>query len=93
MPYPVACSAAGVLPLMLTAGLGLVPDALEWTLRIRRPSLPRQVDRLELRGLRVAGASVDLVLERVAGRGDSVALTEVRIDGRLDVVLEVREPG
>jgi hypothetical protein len=32
-------------------------------------------------------------LERVAGRGDSVALTDVRIDGRLDVVLEVREPG
>ncbi len=97
VPYPIACSpqawAAGALPFMLTAGLGLVPDGLTRTLRIRRPSLPRQIDRLELHGLRVADASVDLLFERVARRSDSVALTDVRIDGHLDVALEVREPG
>jgi hypothetical protein len=92
VPYPVACSpqawAAGALPSMLTAGLGIVPDGLRGVLRIRRPSLPRQLGRLALHGLRVGDASVDLVFERVAQRSDSVALTDVRIDGHLDVVLE-----
>jgi glycogen debranching enzyme len=93
VPYPVACSpqawAAGALPAMLSAGLGLVPDGLNRTLRIRRPSLPRHVERLALHGLRVAGARVDLLFERVARRGDSVALTDVQVDGDLDVVLEI----
>jgi glycogen debranching enzyme len=93
VPYPVACSpqawAAGALPSMLIAGLGLVPDALEGTLRIRRPSLPRHVGRLAVQGLRVGNAGVDLLFERVAGRTDSVALTDVQIDGDLEVVLEV----
>jgi glycogen debranching enzyme len=91
VPYPVACRpqawAAGSLPYMLTAGLGLEPDGLQRTLRIRRPSLPRQVSRLSLQGLRVADARVDLLFERVAGRPESVALTDVEVDGRLDVVL------
>jgi glycogen debranching enzyme len=93
VPYPVACSpqawAAGSLPAMLIAGLGLVPDALNRVLRIRRPSLPRHLNRLALRGLVVAGASVDLVFERVAQDVDSVALTDVSIDGDIDVVLEI----
>jgi glycogen debranching enzyme len=93
VPYPVACSpqawAAGTLPAMLIAGLGLLPDGLNRTLRIRRPSLPRHVERLALRWLEVAGASVDLLFERVAHRGDSVALTDVQVDGDLDVVLEI----
>jgi glycogen debranching enzyme len=92
VPYPVACSpqawAAGALPHTLTAGLGLVPDGLERTLRIRRPSLPQHVARLQLHGLRVAGARIDLLFERVGGR-DSVALTDVQIDGDVDVVLEI----
>ena len=96
VPYPVACSpqawAAGTLPALLAAGFGLAPDGLERTLRIRRPSLPRQVGRLELRGLRVADATVDLVFERVADRAESVALTDVQVDGELDVVLEVVDP-
>jgi glycogen debranching enzyme len=96
VPYPVACSpqawAAGALPAMLIAGLGLVPDALERTLRVRRPSLPRQLDRLALQGLRVGDAGVDLVFERMAQRGDRVALTDVRVDGDVAVVLEERDP-
>ena len=97
VPYPVACSpqawAAGALPSMFTAGLGLVPDGLHNALRIRRPSLPRHLGRLALHGLRVADASVDLLFERVAERGDSVALTDVHIDGHLDVVLEFTPRG
>ena len=99
VPYPVACSpqawAAGALPWMLTAGLGITPDGLQRALRIRRPSLPRHLGRLALHGLRVGDATVDLLFERVAQRSDSVALTDVRIDGQLDVVLEIqsgREP-
>jgi glycogen debranching enzyme len=97
VPYPVACSpqawAAGALPAMLVAGLGLVPDGLERTLRIRRPSLPRQIGRLALEGLSVAGARVDLLFERVVGRPDRVALTDARIDGDLEVVLEILPGG
>ena len=82
---------------MLIAGLGITPDGLQRTLRIRRPSLPRQVNRVALEGLRVGDATVDLLFERVAHRSDSVALTDVKVDGQLDVVLEIlrspeREP-
>jgi glycogen debranching enzyme len=97
VPYPVACSpqawAAGALPAMLTAGLGLVPDGLNGKLRIRRPVLPRHVDRLAIRGLRIAEARVDLFFERVAARPDRVALADVRIDGDLEVVLEIAPEG
>ena len=92
VPYPVACSpqawAAGALPSMLIAGLGLVPDGLERTLLIRRPSLPRHIHRLALQGLRVADARVDLLFERVAEHSDRLALTDVQVDGDLDVVLD-----
>jgi hypothetical protein len=76
---------------MLTAGLGLVPDGLNRTLRIRRPSLPGHIRRLALENLQVAGSSVDLLFERVH-RTDAVALTDVQIRGDLEVVLEVRDP-
>jgi glycogen debranching enzyme len=93
VPYPVACKpqawAAGTLPSMLTAGLGLVPDAFERSLTIVRPVLPRQISRLALTGLRVGDARVDLLFERVAGRRGTVALTDVQVDGRLRVVLEI----
>jgi glycogen debranching enzyme len=91
VPYPVACTpqawAAGSLPAILTAGLGLVPDALNGKLCIRRPSLPRDVTRLALRGLRVGNATVNLVFQRVAT--NTVALIDVEIDGQIDVVLEI----
>jgi glycogen debranching enzyme len=92
VPYPVACSpqawAAGSLPSMLIAGLGITPDGLQGTLRIRRPSLPRHINRVALENLRVGDSHVDLLFERV-GRGDSVAVTDVKVDGHLDVVLEI----
>jgi glycogen debranching enzyme len=92
VPYPVACApqawAAGALPATLVSGLGLVADGLSRTLRIRRPSLPRDVSRIAISGLRVADASADLVFERF-GHRDCVALTDVRVDGQLDVVVEL----
>jgi glycogen debranching enzyme len=98
VPYPVACRpqawAAGTIPYLVTAALGLVPDALHGRLRVRRPSLPRWLSRVEVSGLRLAGARVDLLFERSAV-GEQVVLTDARIDGDLEVVLEIsgtREP-
>ncbi|MET0771010.1 MAG: glycogen debranching N-terminal domain-containing protein [Solirubrobacteraceae bacterium] len=92
VPYPVACQpqawAAGAIPFLVTGALGLVPDALERRLRIRRPSLPRWLSRVDVRGLRIAGATVDLRFERT-GAGGPVALADVRIEGDVEVVLEI----
>jgi glycogen debranching enzyme len=98
VPYPVACQpqawAAGAIPYLVTCGLGLVPDGLRRRLRVRRPSLPRWLNRVEVRGLRIGGARVDLWFER-SSAGEQVALTDARIDGDVEVVLEIsgsREP-
>ena len=92
VPYPVACQpqawAAGAIPYLVTGGLGLVPDALLRRLRIRRPSLPRWLNRVEVRGLRIGGSSVDLLFERT-GAGGPVALADARIEGDIEVVLEI----
>ena len=94
--YPVACHpqawAAGSIPYMLRGGLGLVPDGLERRLRVVRPSLPHWLTHVEVSGLEIAGSKVDLVFERA---GDRVTLADVRIDGDVDVALEIssgREP-
>jgi glycogen debranching enzyme len=98
VPYPVACQpqawAAGAIPYLVTAGLGLVPDALNRRLRVCRPSLPGWLSRVEVRGLRVADARVDVLFERT-GAGGQVALADARIEGDVEVVLEIsgsREP-
>ncbi|PZR63266.1 MAG: amylo-alpha-1,6-glucosidase [Chloroflexi bacterium] len=87
--YPVACHpqawAAGSIPYLLTVTLGLEPRAFERRLRIRRPQLPSFVDRLELRGLRVGDARVDLVFQRTDG---STAVSVASIEGKLDVELD-----
>jgi glycogen debranching enzyme len=92
VPYPVACQpqawAAGAIPYLVTGGLGLVPDALRGRLRIRRPSLPRWLNRVEVRGLRIGGSTVELLFERTGADGP-VALADARIDGDIEVVLEI----
>jgi glycogen debranching enzyme len=89
VPYPVACRpqawAAGAIPYLLTWGLGLQADGLGGRLRVVRPSLPSWLGWVEVAGLRVADASVDLRFERT---GSGVGLADAHIDGRLDVVLE-----
>ena len=92
VPYPVACQpqawAAGSIPYLMTGGLGLVPDGLNRRLRIRRPSLPRWLNRVEVRGLRVADSRIDLMFERTA-TGGPVALADAHIEGDVEVVLEI----
>jgi glycogen debranching enzyme len=90
VPYPVACQpqawSAGSIPFMLKWGLGLSPDALGKRLRIIRPSLPRWLERVEVSGLEIGNARIDLRFERA---GDQVTLTDARIDGDVEVVLEI----
>jgi glycogen debranching enzyme len=90
VPYPVACQpqawAAGSIPFLLKWGLGLSPDALENRLAIVRPSLPRWLNRVELTGLGLGNARIDLVFERA---GEHVTLADAHIDGDAEVVLEI----
>lgn len=69
--YPVACRpqawAAGALPLLLTAALGLFPDAHHHTLRIRHPALPPWLHTLTVRHLRLGAARIDLHYEQSDG--------------------------
>ncbi len=87
--YPVACHpqawAAGSVPFLLTTTLGLEPDAFERRLRVVDPALPAFVGHLEVRGMRVADASVDLVFDR---DGDRTAVSVDRVDGDLRVETE-----
>ena len=89
VPYPVACRpqawAAGAIPHLVTAGLGLRPDALDGRLRVVRPRLPPWVGRLSLEGVRVGDAHVDLRFERA---GNQVVLTDARIEGKIQLSLE-----
>lgn len=65
---------------------GLAADGLERRLRIVRPSLPRWINTVQVEGLRVAGATVDLRFERADA---GVTLADAKIDGDLEVVLEI----
>ena len=90
VPYPVACQpqawAAGSIPFLLKWGLGLSPDALHNRLRIVRPSLPRWLEHVELTGLELGSARIDLRFERAGGH---VTLADARIEGDAEVVLEI----
>ena len=65
--YPVACSpqawSAGALPDVVARLLGLRADATARTLRVD-PVLPPWLDWIELEGIRVGGARIDLRVER-----------------------------
>ncbi|MBN2118764.1 MAG: amylo-alpha-1,6-glucosidase [Anaerolineales bacterium] len=88
--YPVACHpqawAAGSIPYLTTVFLGLKPEAFEHRLRIVRPMLPEDVDRIHVRGLKVGDASVDINFERASG--DQTTVNVIALDGELDVLLE-----
>ena len=96
VPYPVACRpqawAAGALPYLLVTSLGLVPDALEGRLRIRRPLLPRHLDSVTVSGLRVGEATVSLRFDRVRRDEPTAAVTEASVEGELEVMVDLRPP-
>jgi hypothetical protein len=51
-----------------------------------RPSLPQWLNRVELTGLALGDARIDLVFERV---GEHVTLADAHIEGDAEVVLEI----
>jgi glycogen debranching enzyme len=67
-PYPVACApqawAAGAVFLILQSCLGLTVRAAESQIYFHYPSLPRSVQAVRLRNLRVMNGSVDLDFSR-----------------------------
>jgi glycogen debranching enzyme len=87
--YPVACApqawAAGSVLQLLTALIGMAPDATGRRITFHAPVLPPWLRFVELHDLRVGGASLDLAISR--GRdGASVEL----ISRRGDIELIVR---
>jgi glycogen debranching enzyme len=88
--YPVACQpqawSAGAVPYLLTTALGLEGDGFESKLRIVRPMLPENVNQVEVCGLRVGQGSVDLSFTR---SGDHVAAKVLRLEGKMEVTLQL----
>jgi glycogen debranching enzyme len=86
--YPVACSpqawAAGTVYQLLGSMLGLVPDAAARRLTLNRPVLPPWIAWIDVRGIRVGPARVDLLMSR---DGEGCKLEHVDVEEGLEVVL------
>jgi glycogen debranching enzyme len=84
----VACSpqawAAGSVFLILQACLGLQIDGPRRQIRLSHPELPPWLDRVDLRDLQVAGATVDLQIRRYPR---DVGISVERKDGEVEVVV------
>jgi glycogen debranching enzyme len=87
--YPVACApqswASAAVFLLLEACLGLSVSASERRLTFSKPILPRFLQQVTIRGLKVADARADLLLTR-HNEGD-VGVNVLRREGALDVVV------
>jgi glycogen debranching enzyme len=87
--YPVACApqswASGAVFLLLEACLGLNVSAPEQRVTFSKPILPRFLQQVTIRGLKVGEARVDLLLTR-HDEGD-VGVNVLRREGALDVVV------
>jgi len=70
--YPVACLpqawSSGAVFMMLQATLGVQLDASRREILIDRPELPQDVERLDINGLAINDAKVDLQFRRRAGK-------------------------
>lgn len=88
-PYPVACApqawASGAVFLLIQAALGISVNASERLIQLDRPTLPGEIDQLEVRRLRCADASVDLLFSRY-DRDLGVEITRRKGDVRVVIV-------
>ena len=84
--YPVACSpqawSSGTIPYMLTASLGLEPNALEQKLTLVKPKLPEWLEKVKINSLHVGNAAAKLEFQRVGG---STLVNVVEKRGELEV--------
>ena len=86
--YPVACRpqawASGAPLLMVRSYGGFAADAPNGKLYIDRPALPSWLQRIEILGMRVGDARIDLVFSN----NDGVTATEIpRKDGDLEILI------
>ncbi|HEU0276071.1 MAG TPA: hypothetical protein VFQ83_16220 [Candidatus Udaeobacter sp.] len=73
---PAADMASGLVPYLAATVLGFEPDAFSKKLAIVRPRFPRHVHRLNVRGMRVGKAQIDLCFERP---GDDIDVQTVSL--------------
>ena len=80
--YPVSCApqawASGAVLLLIQACLGLDVSGMRRELTMTNPFLPPFLRELQIRDLRVAGGSIDLILTR---QGDEVIADVTRAEG------------
>jgi glycogen debranching enzyme len=85
-PYPVACSpqswASGAVFMILQACLGLEVDGIKSRVTFDHPALPRSLEQVTIRKLRVGGGSVDLIIRRYER---DVGVDVLDRDGRVQV--------
>jgi glycogen debranching enzyme len=95
VPYPVACRpqawAAGSMPMITQALLGLCPDAVSRRLSIVRPRLPAWLGVVRVNRLQVGDAEVDLLYRRRSA-GTHVEVLEVRGDLSVETKRSWPEP-
>jgi glycogen debranching enzyme len=88
--YPVACLpqawSAGALYMLLQACLGLTIDAFAREVRIERPLLPREIDWLSIKGLAIAGPTLDLEFRR---EGERVVVAASRVPDDVRVTIQL----
>ena len=97
--YPVACNpqawASGSLPYALWSLLGLRPDARDHVLTLKRPRLPAWLHTLELQGLRLGSARLDLRFERRPGGCEgpvNVQASTTQGEGRVQCTEDLGDP-
>jgi glycogen debranching enzyme len=87
--YPVACSpqawAAGAPFLLLQAMLGVSALAHENLLTVNKPHLPRWLNQVELRNLRVGNSMLSLIFRR---EGETTGFSLIAKEGDVRVVME-----
>jgi hypothetical protein len=71
---------------LVSATLGMRPDARAGRLELLRPSLPASLPGLRMRNLRVGEALVDL---EFSGEDGSISVEVLRRQGDLDVVVRL----
>ena len=93
--YPVACHpqawAAGSIPYLIEAMLGLSPNAFEKRLSVVRPMLPEFVNHMEFRDIAVGAARVSLRFERTPE--NTTAVTVLDSEGELEALGEPAPEG
>jgi len=93
VPYPVACRpqswAAGAVPLVMQAILGLKAEAPDGQLRVVSPQLPHWLNSVSVRGLRVGKGEVSLQYRR---EGDQTRVEVQQATGGVDVVFSSTWP-